>query len=132
MEGRRRAETASEFDLIRQGWCRGSEALRQKLLARANQLASPRHAGEEIRENDLAKAERLLEEELGRLHWTAEDLRRRRKGDPRKVQIAARLRHEITVTLAWMAERPQMGAPIHLTCLLHRQRKDRNSEITFF
>ena len=41
--------------------------------------------------------------------WSAQDLQGRRKGDPRKVRIAARLRRETTLTLEWIAERRCMG-----------------------
>lgn len=114
-------------------WCLGSEAFRQELLAQVDELANPHHAGPEIRESDLAKAERLLGEELGRWHWAVDDLRVRRKGDPRKLQIAERLRHETTMTLAWIAERLSMGAPTHLACLLYRQQhQNETSENTLF
>ena len=36
-------------------------------------------------------------------------LQGRRKGDPRKVRIAAHLRRETTLTLEWTAERRCMG-----------------------
>ncbi len=49
------------------------------------------------------------------------ELERRRKGDGRKVTIAARLRRETTMTLAWIAERLPMGAPSHAACLLYRK-----------
>ena len=44
MEARRRAEGMGEFEP--KGWCLGSEAFRQELLAQVSQLASSRHAGE--------------------------------------------------------------------------------------
>lgn len=63
MEERRRVATENEFDPVRQGWCLGSEAFRQDLLAQVDELASPHPAGPEIRESGLAKAERLRGEE---------------------------------------------------------------------
>jgi hypothetical protein len=62
------------------------------------------------------KAERIVQEELGRLGWSGQDLAGRPKGDARKVRIAARLRQETTMTLAWIARRLQMGAPGHVSC----------------
>jgi hypothetical protein len=59
MEARRRTEGAGEY--APQGWCLGSEEFRQELLAQVSQLASPRHAGEEIRESALAKANRITQ-----------------------------------------------------------------------
>lgn len=55
--------------------CVGSEEFRQELLAQVSQLASPKHAGEEIRQSALAKAERIVKEELDALRWAAEALR---------------------------------------------------------
>lgn len=57
--------------------------------------------------------------------WTEEDLAARRKGDPAKVKLAARVRAETTVPLAWIAERLAMGSRGYLTWLLHRHGKDR-------
>ena len=51
MEARRRAEGQGEPEL--DGWCLGSEEFRQELLAQVSELASPRHAGEEIRQSAL-------------------------------------------------------------------------------
>jgi hypothetical protein len=42
-------------------------------------------------------------------------LKKRRKGDPKKVQIATRLRKETTVTLKWIAQRLHMGAWTHVS-----------------
>jgi len=67
-----------------------------------------------------------------------EDLAGRPKGDARKVRIAARPRRETTMTLAWIAERLQMGAAGHVSCLLYRaqhsqkQAQDENSENKWF
>src|SRR5262249_20898436 len=97
MEARRRAEGAGEYAL--EGWCLGNEEFRQELLAQVSKLASPRHAGEEIRESALAKANRITQEELKSLGWTQQDLQGRRKSDPQKVRIAVRLRKETTMTL---------------------------------
>ena len=49
----------------------------------------------------------------------------RRKGDVEKVALAQRLREETTMTLAWIAERLQMGSKTHLAHLLYWQRRNR-------
>jgi hypothetical protein len=93
-----------------------------------SQLASSRHAGEEIRESALAKAQQIAEAELEALGWTVKDLQGRRKSDPQKVRIAARLRRETTMTLEWIAARWFMGAPTHVASLLqHQEEKAQNS-----
>src|SRR5438874_7037744 len=79
------------------------------------------HAGEEIRQSALAKAEQIAQQELQSLEWAAEALRGRRKSDPQKIRIAARLRRETTMTLEWIANRLGMRAATHVASLLHRQ-----------
>lgn len=122
VEARRRAKGAGEYEPA--GWCLGSEEFRQELLAQVSEQASPRHTGEDVRQSAQAKAERIIQEELARLGWAVQDLRGHRKGDGRKVRIAARLRRETTMTLTGIAERLQMGAPGHVACLLYRSDED--------
>jgi hypothetical protein len=131
METRRRADGAGEFEP--RGWCLGSEEFRQELLAQVSKLATPQDGGEEIRQSALAKAQRIAQEEINALGWTAQDLPGRRKSDPQKVRIAARLRRETTMTLEWIADRLCMGAATHVAFLLQRhQQREANSEETLF
>jgi hypothetical protein len=37
--------------------------------------------------------------------------------------MAARLRKETTMTLAWIGQHLQMGAPGHVSCLLYRKER---------
>jgi len=126
MEVRRRAEGAGEYEP--QAWCLGSDEFREELLAQVNQLASPSHTGEEVRQSAEAKAEWIIEEELRLVGWSFAELKRRRKGDRQKIRIAVRLRRETTMTLAWIAERLQMGAPGHVSCLLYRKCGNENGQ----
>jgi REP element-mobilizing transposase RayT len=131
IEARRKAETLEDYDP--KDWCSGSEDFRNELLAQVSVMAKCRHAGPEINEAGLAKAERIAREELERLNWSATDLKGRCKSDPQKVRIAVRLRGETTMTLAWIADRLCMGAPTHLASLLQRHRNNQaNSEETLF
>jgi hypothetical protein len=50
-------------------------------------------------------------------------LARRRKSDPGKLAMAARLRRETTVTLPWIAQHLQAGTWKSLTTKLRRWRK---------
>jgi len=52
------------------------------------------HAGELRGEIAEAKAERMVGEELCRLGWSEAELAARRRSDPAKLAIAARLRRE--------------------------------------
>src|ERR1041385_6432110 len=55
------------------------------------------HGGPERRESAEERAESLLKKELKRRGWDQKELKRRRKADPGKVQMAKRLRnnHEL-------------------------------------
>jgi hypothetical protein len=97
----------------------GDQALKEQLLADMNTQAGAWHYGEELQEAAVAKAERIVTEELERRHLSATELGARRKGDPAKVAIAQRLRRETTMTLAWIAERLGMGTKTHLAHLLY-------------
>lgn len=48
--------------------------------------------------------------ELDKAGMTEEDLTHRRKGDPWKMGVAARLRHETTMSLKWIAVRLKLGS----------------------
>ena len=61
---------------------------------------------------------------LKRMGWSEADLKARRKGEPRKVDLAWKLRSQTTLPLAWIAERLSMGTRGHLTWLL-QQRRDK-------
>ena len=60
---------------------------------------------------------------MARLGWGQAELAGPRKGDPRKVRMAARLRRETTMTLSWTAAGVQIGAPAPVAHLLYRQRQ---------
>ena len=53
------------------------------------------------------------------------DLRARRKGESRKVELARQLRGQTTMPLAWIAERLSMGTRGHLAWLLPRHSERR-------
>ena len=78
------------------------------------------HSGELRRETAEAKAERIIAEELRRLGWSQADLDRRRKNDPAKLALAARLRQETILSLKWVAARLQMGTWKSANARLHR------------
>ena len=61
----------------------------------------------EVWESGLDKAQRLVAEELRKLAWSEEELRKRKKGDAKKLAIARRLRQETTMPL---------GVPVDWTC----------------
>ncbi|MCW5551574.1 MAG: transposase [Verrucomicrobiae bacterium] len=123
LESRRAAEDGNDYKPIRRGWFFGAKTLQEELLAAVAGQAGGWHYGEELREADEAKAERIVGEELKRRQWEEKALGVRRKGDPAKVAIARRLREETTVSLKWIARRLQMGTRGHLQHLLYWQNR---------
>jgi hypothetical protein len=77
------------------------------------------HSGELRRESAEVKAERIVAEELKRLGWNEGDLVIRRKSDPGKLGMGARLRLETTLTLKAIARRVQSGTSRSAHVRLH-------------
>src|SRR5437899_1750317 len=125
MEQWRAAEDERAYQTIRRGWCLGEKAFRKELLEQMAERVGQYHYAEERQGSGEQKARGIVAAELKRIGWTAEDLKRRRKGDASKVRIAQRLRAETTMRLKWIAGELQMGAWTHVSNLLSRQRRKR-------
>jgi hypothetical protein len=97
--------------------------LKKELLGPMSERMGPEHYDEERQEGQVERAERVVAEELRRRHWQEAELEERAKGDRRKVEIAARLRRETMVTVAWIAQRLQMGSVAHVNTLLYHWRR---------
>jgi hypothetical protein len=123
LEQRRNAEDGGDLKAIRRGWFFGGDALRQELLAQASEKTGRWHYGDLVREAAEARAERIVAEELIKRKWSELTLAARRKGDAVKVDMAQRLQRETTVTLAWIAQRLQMGTRTYLAHLLYWKRR---------
>ena len=124
MEARRAAESdEAEWRAIRRGWRLGPAEFKASLLERMAGKLGAHHAGELKRESAETKAERIIQAELKRLRWRPGELSERPKSDPAKLAIAARLRRETTLTLAWIAARLHTGTWKSLNAKLHRWRK---------
>lgn len=117
----RRAEKADPQVLqpLRRGWCLGSEAFRREMLERMAGKLGAHHSGAMRLETAEAKAEGIVQEELRRLGWEAEELGWRRKSDPGKLAIAARLRRETTLSLKAIAAKVQLGTSRSANARLH-------------
>jgi hypothetical protein len=105
--------------LLRRGWCVGSEGFRQEQLQRMEGKLGEHHAGELRLESAEARAERIIAEGLRRLGWTEEELARRRKNDPGKMELALRLRRETTLTVKKIAARAHLGTSYTANKRLH-------------
>jgi len=66
-----------------------------------------------------AKAQRIIREQLGRLGWNPAHLASRRKSDPAKLKIAARLRRETTPSTKQIAGRLHLGTARSASVRLH-------------
>ncbi len=125
MEQRRAAEDPRAYQAIRRGWCFGEKTFQKELLKQMAERVGEYHYAEERQASGEQKARGIVARELKQLGWTAEDLKKRRKSDARKVRIAQRLRAETTMTLKWIAAELQMGAWTHVSNLLSAQQRKR-------
>ena len=125
LETRRGAEAEEGYRAIRRGWFFGEQALKKELLGQMSERMGSEHYGEERAESQAEKAERVVREELQRRRWTEATLGQKAKGDAVKVKVAVRLRRETLVTVAWIAERLQMGSVANVNTLLYQWGKSK-------
>jgi hypothetical protein len=120
MEARRTAgPEAASLEALRRGWCLGSVEFKQQMLATMDGQLGDHHSGALRQESAAAKAERIVAQELRRLGWQETDLKARRKSDPAKLALAARLRRETTLTLRAIAARVHLGTSKSANARLH-------------
>jgi putative transposase len=122
MEAKRATEDGARYKPIRRGWFFGDKAFKKELLGQMSQRFGPEHYGPERQESQTEQAERVVTEELRRHRWTEATLGERKKGAVEKVRMALRLRKETLATVAWIAERLQMGSVANVNTLLYRWR----------
>lgn len=121
MERRRQEETDPEASkALRRGWCLGGSAFKREMLLRMERGLGEHHAGELHQGCARAKAEQIVTEELKRLGWKEPDLKSRRRNDPDKLAMAARLRRETTLTIKAIAARVGLGTSKGANANLHR------------
>jgi hypothetical protein len=121
MEQRRREEADPEmFQPLRRGWCLGSADFKRELLLRMEGGLGEHHSGELHLASAEAKAERIVAEELARRGWKEKDLVLRRRNDPVKLELAARLRRETTLSIKAIAARVHLGSSKAANVKLHQ------------
>ncbi|MGV3773414.1 MAG: transposase [Verrucomicrobiales bacterium] len=108
------------------GWYVGSDQFKAELLAAMEEKAGPNQYGAERQEVGESRARRLLGEALKAAGLRARELQDMPKGDPRKVEIAAQLRQQTTMTLQWIANALRMGSWSYLHNLLAGRQKTIN------
>lgn len=112
MEQRKELEMSKateDWKKLRRGWCWGPKGFREELLEMIGEKQGGQHHGEELKESDEQKAQRLVAEMLQKAGWTDVELPARAKGDKKKARMAARLRKETTMSWQWIAKRLEMG-----------------------
>jgi hypothetical protein len=77
------------------------------------------HSGQLRLETAEARAERLIGQQLQRLGWREADLLARPKSDPIKLDIAALLRRETTLSIKAIAARLNLGTSKSANIRLH-------------
>ncbi|MDA1277940.1 MAG: transposase [Verrucomicrobia bacterium] len=121
MEARRMEEADEEsLKTLRQGWCLGGNQFRKRMLEEMEGKLGDHHSGELHRESAEARAERIIAEELARLGWSESELAIRRKSDPAKLGIGARLRQETTLSIKGIAARLNLGTSKSANARLHQ------------
>jgi REP element-mobilizing transposase RayT len=121
MERRRQEESDPEpLKALRRGWCLGGESFRKRMLLRLEGKLGEHHAGELHLASAEAKAERIIGEELKRRGWKEAELLKRQRGDPEKLEIAARLRRETTLSIKAIARRVGLGTSKAANVRLHK------------
>lgn len=125
MEFRRWEAHPEAWKEVWRGWCIGEEAFRRDLLKAVAEKSGQSPYGEELRESDEQKAERIIAEEMKIHRWHQATLAARANGDPGKVRIAGRLRKETTMTLKWIAQHLHMGTWTYFAtaCIIQRREK---------
>jgi len=112
MEQRKELEWSketSDWKRLRRGWCWGPKSFREELLEMIGEKQGRQHYGQELRESEEQKAERLVGRMLRERGWTEADLGKRKKSDRKKALMAGRLRQETTMNWEWIAKRLAMG-----------------------
>lgn len=135
IEVRRRVEGHADENLwseIRRGWRFGAEDFLERLVA-TGAAGNPNpaiHKGDAVAETMEEKARRLVGEFLGKRNMRLEELRALKKGDPLKIELAAELRKQTAMSMAWIAKELNAGAPNSIWNALRRlpQDCDRGSE----
>jgi len=81
----------------------GSQEFRQKMLELMVGKLGENHSGQLHRETAEQRANRIIAEELAPQSWQESEWATRRRSDPGKLAIAARLRSETTLPIKWIA-----------------------------
>jgi hypothetical protein len=110
---------------LRQGWYWGTQAFSEKLLAIAEGAIKVRRnrtyrSGPVQHRHDEKEAERIVSEGLKRVRLSEGDLSELNGSDPRKLEIAAEVRANTSISNAWIADRLHMRSAANVSQQLRR------------
>ena len=99
---------------LRRGWCLGGASFREKMLGLLEGAGEKLRAGREIdapvrRSHGEEEGRRLLKAGLEAFGLSAQELAGLKKGDERKMALAAAIRSRTTVPNAWIARELHLG-----------------------
>lgn len=119
---------------FQRGWCFGSEGFRESMLKLLGQgsgnsehKAASGYTADDARERNQQFAREIIQAGLQYYKLDEADLVRRKKGDRRKVTIAAAIRATTTMKLSWIAEELFMGSPSKLSYLISAVKDDKKA-----
>lgn len=113
------AEQQVEWKHHRRGWCFGSEAFRDQMLEKLEEILGPKgrggYSGAAVRAHDEREAEELVVKALAELGLGEEALAGMNKTDERKRAIAWALRTRTHVRNRWISDRLVMGHEVNVS-----------------
>jgi putative transposase len=110
---------------LRYGWYWGKQAFSEKVMAIANGVIKVRRnrnypAALIQQRHDEKEAEQIVREGLARFELAEEELGGLPGADRRKLEIAAKVRANTSVSLAWISDRLDMRSPANVSQQLRR------------
>ncbi|MBL9115340.1 MAG: hypothetical protein JNJ83_10075 [Verrucomicrobiaceae bacterium] len=113
---------------LRRGWYWGTEAFREKLIKLAGKVTLRKkgkayRTGAIKRAHDMAEAERLVAEGLGKAGLTEHALSNLKGSAPIKVALAEKIWKTTTMDQSWIAKRLWMKSASNVSQILNRTEK---------
>jgi putative transposase len=114
-----REEVEKGWQRIRRGWFVGSEAFRDRLMDRADEIVRQRnrdsYMGDGLGAHDERSAERRLDVARTRLGLSIGELRKLRQNDPVKQATAWWIKCGTTVSDRWICQKLLMGSRVNVS-----------------
>jgi putative transposase len=127
-------EVDARVSHLRRGWFWGTQAFAEKAMKLVQGMSGKGksrayQATPERRLHGLTQADQWLNEGLKAAALDADELKRTKGSDPRKVALAKLLWERTTVSQDWLAEKLQMRSAANVCILLGRHRKAKKTNI---